>query len=293
MQRCTQAMANQLHRSAAKELMKLTLHLSPLKPIQPCIETHSLSRLGTDSSLASFPHVLVGATGFARVAIEVLSPGGTEAKEREKASSRERDANSMVVEGRAVNSMGKVRDHKVAEGSGWIARGIPGGFDVDLALRAAELCGMTYHSTDYKPAEAIELLESDLAAAGLELVAEIDQRASEVYALLARNESALFVVFRGSATVKNVMTDIDYANNPAASLEYFSTYGGRGGAGGRRPYSRNGKEGGMGGEADARPWQMHGGFVSAYLSVRQELAEAIAQVEDELDLVFTGEPRTI
>jgi len=231
LKRCTQAMAEELHHSAARELTKLTLQLSPLRPPRPCAAPAS-----------SFPHIAVAAMGFTSAAIEALAPS------------------------RAPLDSPRACDHAVTSGSAWVARGVPGGFDGELALRCAELSSMTYHSTDCAPSEAASRLRRDLRGAGLQLVAELCNPASEVYALVARNASAVFVAFRGSATVKNVMSDLDYANNEKASREYRTL---------------------CGGGSSNLPWQLHGGFAKAYLSIRQELVKTVAPLA-HLDLVVTG-----
>lgn len=252
---CTEAMALALKHSAGQELRKVTLQLSPLRPLQPCqVKPPVVKDFGGHAAMAdSFPSLAIAATSLARVAIELISS----------------PAGGSVPEGAACS-------HALSEDSEWVAHGVPGGFDAELALRCAELSALTYLSTECEaPAAA---LKRKLAAGGLQLVAELCNAETEVYAIVARNESSVFVSFRGSATVKNLMTDLDYGNDAAASLEYH------------RHCASHGLVSSTGlSLLPDKPWPLHGGFVKAYLSLRPQLVEVLDKL-DELDLYMTGAP---
>jgi len=119
--------------------------------------------------------------------------------------------------------------------------------------------------------DATRRLERELAASGLELVSEVVNPETEIYAFVARNATAAFLSFRGSATVRNVMTDLDFTDDAVATAELVSTCG--------RPGRGCGLSDGV---------QLHQGFCKAYLSVRQELLGVLDSLPAGLDLHVTG-----
>lgn len=153
----------------------------------------------------------------------------------------------------------------------WHAVGVPGGFDAHLAWRCAQLVQTAYSAA---PEEAVEeelaqLLEADLAGQGLKLVAEIIDESLSGHVLLARNESALVVTFRGSCNIQNVLTDLDYRDDPALS-EAFAA------------------------QVSALPQgvRMHRGFVHAYSAMRgrilSEVRRELRGPSPPVDLITTG-----
>jgi len=94
------------------------------------------------------------------------------------------------------------------------------GFDLGLSLDSARLCGMAYHSASaQKPSERAEVtkrIERELVEHSLELVAEVHDDVTDGYALIVQNASDVFVVFRGSCSIKNLQTDLDYKPDAAA-----------------------------------------------------------------------------
>lgn len=233
---------------AHRAVNTLRLQLSPLG-----------TEAGSDLAADSIPKKHVAAAALARAAVQALSSPAAEVAAPEP-------------------TLGNTTD-------GGAPAAAPAGFDHALAQRAAMLCLSTYHSAD-DPAAAAARVEEDMrreaevevakgqAGSQLRLVAEVRSDATDTYALLARNDTCLFVAFRGSCKAKNVITDIDY-DNDAATTRAFAQ------------------------ECDLPISEMilHRGFVEAYRSLRPQLHAAIeAEVATEglpgegagLGLVLTG-----
>ena len=84
------------------------------------------------------------------------------------------------------------------------------GFDVALSVECARLCGTAYHSCEPEEEGVQRRIDEDLQAHHLELVAQVTDPGTDGYAMIAANATDLYVVFRGTCTIKNVLTDIDY-----------------------------------------------------------------------------------
>lgn len=138
-------------------------------------------------------------------------------------------------------------------------------FDVHRALLLARLCGASYFSCDTGDAwEATERLETELAATGLELVREIRGDTDE-HVYVARNASRAVVVFRGSCTLQNVLTDLDMVR-PQMPGTTASTAA-----------ERLAEVTGM----PTAGMTLHRGFVEAYLAIREELLETLEGLDAE------------
>lgn len=79
----------------------------------------------------------------------------------------------------------------------------PPGFDTPLAIECAQLSGLTYQQDP-------EVFRAELREMGLTLLSEFEDKKQETYAYLAQRADQVFLVFRGSWSVKNALTDIDY-----------------------------------------------------------------------------------
>jgi len=135
--------------------------------------------------------------------------------------------------------------------------------DVERALLAARLATYTYHSCrssddgdDGEGGEAAAVLKADLAAEGLSLAADLHGDTSvcgDTNAYVAGNATHLFVLFRGSCTLRNAVTDVWYHDDGSAveALEEVT--------GMRLP----------------RTMRLHRGFVDAYLSLRGRLFDVL------------------
>ena len=146
--------------------------------------------------------------------------------------------------------------------------------DVPRALLLARLCGASYFSCDADTDgwEARERLEEELEATGLSLTREI-HGAKDEYVYVARDDSRVVVVFRGSCTLNNVLTDIDMVRGGADSAAQLLA------------------------EATGLPTSgmiLHRGFVEAYLNVREELLDTLGELslagprDAALELHVTG-----
>jgi hypothetical protein len=117
--------------------------------------------------------------------------------------------------------------------------------------------------------EDLQREAAESSEGALHLVAEVRSPESDTYALVARNASTLFVAFRGSCNVRNVLTDIDYANDAGTTRAFAQEC-----------------------ELPMEEMLLHRGFVEAYRSLRAPLHGAIeAELEAEggaMGLVLTG-----
>lgn len=149
-------------------------------------------------------------------------------------------------------------DH-LSEGSA-----LPAGFDLDVAIQTGELCGFCYHSCDPKDKQGNpthrERLRADLAAGGHELIAEVESDKFDTYALLVRRGDEVFVTFRGSATLKNLQVDLNYQPAKDKTMAAFAAE-----AGLELPAGIS----------------VHGGFLDAWRSVREEVMGHIEQIVHE------------
>ena len=156
--------------------------------------------------------------------------------------------------------------------------------DVSQALLSARLCGSTYFSCDMTDAwEVTARLEEECEAAGLRLIRELHGGADE-YAFVAQEPSGrVSVVFRGSCTLKNVLTDIDMVRGHYAEKETAAELLARATG---MPLK----------ELAGGPMTLHRGFVEAYLALREDLLETLGDLaaqfspraEELLEVHVTG-----
>jgi len=145
--------------------------------------------------------------------------------------------------------------------------------DIPRAITSARLCGMGYVSCDEKDSWlAAERLEEELEGVGLQLVREIHGGSMDEYAYVARNvvRGEATVVFRGSCTLKNVLTDIDMVRGGAEKLAAAEKLAEATGM----PLA----------EMAGADMTLHHGFVDAYLAVREELLETLVELSREHEL---------
>ena len=174
--------------------------------------------------------------------------------------------------------------------------------DVALAVRGAHLAGATYHSSDASEGRA--RLEAELVGQwGMELVRELRSSTDDEYGYVALDakDNALHVVFRGSCTLGNVLTDLNYEDHHGEAQRQYVAHltGGRaaGGhaAGGHAAGSHAASGHAAGGHAAsghaarshaarghaardvdvAREMILHRGFAEAYLAIRHEMFERL------------------
>jgi len=167
-------------------------------------------------------------------------------------------------------------------------RAAVGSLDLPQALFATQLSGFAYHSSAAGHKEALEQcdaageacqlgtaddasakLQSDLAAVGFELVREL-LGAGDEYAYIAHNATSVVIVFRGSCTLKNAMTDIDYRDDDGTAVRSFAASSGL-------PLPE-----GM---------HLHRGFTEAYMALRQDLVHALAEIPplpEDRSILVTG-----
>ena len=138
---------------------------------------------------------------------------------------------------------------------------LPHGFDLGLALKTAELCGFAYHSCDPPNKDGTpshtERLIDELRANGLTLVKEIECKRLGAYGMLVRSESTVYVVFRGSANVKNLATDLQYHVSSQETMDDWADE-----AGMHMPQGL----------------QVHSGFLEVWRSLRAELMDAFEEL---------------
>jgi len=106
---------------------------------------------------------------------------------------------------------------------------LPAGFSLGLALRTAELCKFAYRSSRPKERDGpllwpthVGQLEAELSAVGLQLVREVECTRLDTYALIVRSDEAMYVVFRGSATLKNALLDLRYQVADGQTMEEYA-----------------------------------------------------------------------
>lgn len=135
----------------------------------------------------------------------------------------------------------------------WAAVTLPRGFDCTLAIDCAKLSGMAYHLSDDGAVDS-QKIASDLAARGAKLLRVFESPAEETFAFLAQQGDQLTLVFRGSCTGRNVLTDIDYHPCSDSALGDF------------KAESR----------LDFPPhMQLHRGFLQAWRSLRSPILEEL------------------
>lgn len=226
---------------------RLAAHIAqvrPLSPFESCEKALRYSASSTRKSLsllsmhlsplasaecAAVPNVPVAAVGFAGAIAAVLSSADQSDNQIQAAIGGE-DAHDL---------------------------------DVQLAIDLAHMSEWTYHSCDVAgEEEATNLLTRDLQTLGYQLVSEVRGQGGEVYAYVARNteHSALSVVFRGSCTLKNVITDIDYKDSDHKAAEALGQETSM-----RLPKGMN----------------LHRGFVESYLALRRDLIDVITSSQLE------------
>ena len=147
--------------------------------------------------------------------------------------------------------------------------GTPDGFDVQLAIRLTQLCGATYHSLAPTAAdgeaERSRRLKADLAAHGLDLVREIRSDVLDTYAVIASSSTDVVLLFRGSCTARNVLSDLDYQPTSAEAVARYA------------------EESGLPLPAEVR---LHNGFLDAWRSLRPQVLEAIDELVEDREIAF-------
>jgi len=115
-------------------------------------------------------------------------------------------------------------------------------FDIDCATHLASFCEASYH-----PGLSIDDLNAGQAAtADTDLIEQRILPSGAAY-FVARTPSAVYVIFRGTANVENVVSDLNVA---LVELPWLAS------------------------EAHARVPKGHAGFVDLYLSMRQHVLDA-------------------
>jgi len=138
------------------------------------------------------------------------------------------------------------------------------GFDVDLSTRCAELSQLAYLSSERKApgdeeritAQVIEVLENRK----LTLVSEVYDEEHDGYAMVVRNDTDVFVAFRGSCNLKNLLTDLDYLPD-AKTMSSFA------------------REASLDLPADA---QVHRGFLEAWRGLRDPILRSVRSLLEEV-----------
>ena len=152
---------------------------------------------------------------------------------------------------------------------------LPSDFDLDIAIRTGELCGHCYHSCDPRDKQGNPThrhrLESDLTASRYTLIAEVESTEYDTYALIVRRGAEVFVVFRGSATLKNLQVDLAYQPATKKKMAKFAEEIGL-----RLPSGLS----------------VHGGFLDAWRSLRvgvlAELEKIVRDEQGPLKLIVGG-----
>jgi predicted lipase len=138
---------------------------------------------------------------------------------------------------------------------------LPEGFDLNLSMRLGELCGYTYHSCDPPAKDGspthVDRLQADLATHGLRLVREIESKRLDTYALIARNDDEVYVIFRGSCTLKNLNVDLNYMPTDDTTIQEYAS------------------EAGMRLPSDLK---VHSGFLEAWRTIREEVVDVIEEI---------------
>lgn len=98
---------------------------------------------------------------------------------------------------------------------------LPAGFDLELALRTASLSGIAYHMTESGEPDDARIAESLRETHDMELVRSFWDKKKNAFAYLACKGDGLFLVFRGSCSGENVLTDLDYGLSDNKSLSQF------------------------------------------------------------------------
>jgi len=209
-------------RSRAYALTQLSMHISPLASASNDPAPGGFTRTVPEEP----PDMPVAAVGLASAIASVLSPGQSDSRlEPQEISGDELE------------------------------------LDVQSAIDHAHLCGWAYRSIDaVDQAEATRVLSGDLRTLGLDLVQEMRGRADEyAYVAYDSKQSTVTIVFRGSCTLKNVFTDIDFKDVHHKAAKAFANESGM-----RLPEGMN----------------LHRGFVEAYLALRAELVGALKELSE-------------
>jgi len=246
---------------ASESLEVLWMQLAPLSSEADCLRAHAV------------PDMPIAAVGLASAVASVLTTKPEELQTEPK----------TTFEGVASDAAALVDVHGDAhETLSTPASNDADSFDVIQALLSARMCGSTYFSCDIPDAvEATARLEEECEAAGLRLVREIHGSADE-YAFVAQEAASgrVSIVFRGSCTLKNVLTDMDMVRGrdpeKAAAAELLAHATGM-------PLE----------ELAGGPMTLHRGFVGAYLALREDLLDTIStlaaqSLSPQLELHVTG-----
>jgi len=155
------------------------------------------------------------------------------------------------------------------------ASALPSGFDLNLSLRLAQLCGFAYHSCDPPAKDGtpthIPRLKADLRGMRLRLEREVNDKRLDIYALIARNDDEIFISFRGSCNLKHLGLDLNYLPANQQTMEAYAAETGM-----RLP----------------KQLKVHGGFLDAWRSVRAEVIDAIDVIVKQ-EQARAGPPRPL
>ena len=152
----------------------------------------------------------------------------------------------------------------------------PADFDMPLAIRCAELSRISYQMRDDRSPDEAQV-DAQVAALGMRVMSHFYDARQDVYAFLAKDsneDGSLYLIFRGTSTDKNVLTDLDYLPTDYVAPERrggggaFDVGGGAGGALAdflqlHRPL-----------ELDADTY-VHRGFLAAWTALRAPVMAAL------------------
>lgn len=122
-------------------------------------------------------------------------------------------------------------------------------FDRDVALVLANLAVESYISVE----------NYDVSKFNMELVATLDNKKTDIQGFVAKDKNKLYIAFRGANTVKDYLRDVDvlYENYPPSKRFFFKP-------------------------------KVHKGFFEGYLSVKQDILNAVLSHSDVDTIFITG-----
>ena len=131
------------------------------------------------------------------------------------------------------------------------------GFEAVIIGGLGNLWGTLAGGINPKGVAFYHSLIDELRANGLTLVKEIECKRLGAYGMLVRSESTVYVVFRGSANVKNLATDLQYHVSSQETMDDWADE-----AGMHMPQGL----------------QVHSGFLEVWRSLRAELMDAFEEL---------------
>ena len=131
------------------------------------------------------------------------------------------------------------------------------GFEAVIIGGLGNLWGTLAGGINPKGVAFYHSLIDELRANGLTLVKEIECKRLGAYGMLVRSESTVYVVFRGSANVKNLVTDLQYHVSSQETMDDWADE-----AGMHMPQGL----------------QVHSGFLEVWRSLRAELMDAFEEL---------------